>query len=358
METRIRERLHDLATEAPSGIGVPPPVLRRARLRVGLTVATSAVVLVAVAVGAVAGARLFQRMETRPAAQPGATAFDRVRGWIVHGGGHLVAVDPANPSDRLRLTAVPEVIESPLDWSSDGTRLLFIRRPASNPDPSGGDLFVLNADGTEARLTTGGGVVGGSFSPSATQAAFARVTGREEGQDLDSVFVVPTAGGIPREIETGGEWPVHSYPAWAPEGDRIFYFGEFVDSGDDHPGLAVANADGTGDAVAVGGLLPDVVERGTAGLTWSPDGTRLVFAGTSGAGHSAIYVVRANGTGLSELIGGQRAAYAWPAWSPDGSRIAFVAEERLFSMSADGTDVRELGNVPSEGGGIAWHPLG
>lgn len=103
-------------------------------------------------------------------------------------------------------------------------------------------------------------------------------------------------------------------------------------------------------------LLLDQVEGETAGLAWSPDGTRLAFAGTSEAGHSAVYVVRADGTGLTELVGDDDVRYAWPTWSPDGSRIAFAAGSRVLTMRPDGTDVREVAGVPADGR-VAWNPV-
>ncbi len=358
METRIRERLNDLAEDAPAGRTVPPVVLRRARRRVGLTIVVGAVALAAAAFGVTEGLRLAARRVDRPAGQPGTTAFDRVYGWIAVGGRHIAAIDPTDPSRRLLLTNQPDVLDSPLDWSGDGTKLLFARRSSSGPGFEGTNLYVLHADGTEVRLTSDGGVIGGSFSPDGSQVVFARITGVRETEAVDSLYVVPTGGGTPRELETGGEEPAFSYPAWSPDGERVFYFGVFFGRPqDDRPGLAVMNADGTGDGHAVGGLLLDVVEGGTAGLTWSPDGARLAFAGTSETGRSAIYMVRPDGTGLTALVGADDVSYAWPTWSPDGSRIAFVAGERLFSMSADGTGVQELGAVPNAEGRIAWNPV-
>jgi Tol biopolymer transport system component len=173
---------------------------------------------------------------------------------------------------------------------------------------------------------------------------------------VDSLFVVSVEGGTPQQIETGGEEPASSYPVWSPDGQSVYYFGVFRDGADDAPGLARTNADGTGDGFLVGDLILDEVEGGAAGLSWSPDGTRLVFAGTSEAGHSAVYVVRANGAGLTELVGSNDQRFAWPTWSPDGSRIAFVAGTRVLSMRADGTDVRELAGAPADGR-IAWNPV-
>ena len=353
METRIRQRLRDLAEDAPTARAMPPAVRRRARRRVGATLVVGAVVLTAAAVGVSEGVRRLARQAVRPGDRPGASAFERARGWIVVGGTGIVAVDPSDPSDRVVLTRRPDAFDRPVAWSPDGSRLLFLRDSIGGSF-EGNDLYVLHANGTVDRLTTGGGVLGGSFSPDGTKVVFARIPGFRE--PVDSLFVVSVEGGTPQQIETGGEEPASSYPVWSPDGQSVYFFGVFRDGADDAPGLARTNADGTGDGFLVGDLILDEVEGGAAGLSWSPDGTRLVFAGTSEAGHSAVYVVRADGAGLTELVGSDDQRYAWPTWSPDGSRIAFVAGTRVLSMRADGTDVRELAGAPADGR-IAWSPV-
>ena len=353
METRIRERLRDLAEDAPTARAMPPALRRRTRRRIGVTLAVGTVAVAAAAVGVSEGLRLIARRDARPAEQPEASAFDRARGWIAVGGAGIVAVDPKDPSNRVVLTRRPDAFDRPLAWSPDGSMLLFLRDSIGGSF-SGNNLFVLHADGTVLQLTTGGGVIGGSFSPDGTNVVFARIPGFRE--TVDSLFVVPVEGGAPQRIEDGGEEPSYSYPAWSRDGERVFYFGVFRDGADDAPGLAWTNADGTGDGYLVDNLLLDQVEGETAGLAWSPDGTRLAFAGTSEAGHSAVYVVGADGTGLTELVGDDDARYAWPTWSPDGSRIAFVADHQVFSIRLDGTGLRELAGGPADGR-IAWNPV-
>jgi dipeptidyl aminopeptidase/acylaminoacyl peptidase len=357
METRIRERLRHLAEDAPIAGGMPPAVRRRARRRIGVTLVVGTVAVAAAAVGVSEGFRLAARREARPARQPEASAIERARGWIAVGGTGIVAVDPSDPSDRVVLTRRPDAFDRPVAWSPDGSMLLFLSNAIYRRQLEEPNLYVLHADGTVVRLTTGGGVSGGSFSPDGTQVVFARTTGLRAGEGVETLFVVPVDGGTPREIETGGEGEAASHPAWSPDGERVYYFGRFRRGGDDVAGLAWTRADGAGDGFLLGDLLLDEVDEGTAGLSFSPDGTRLAFAGTSEAGHSAVYVVRAEGTELTELVGGDDVRYAWPTWSPDGSRIGFVSEGRLFSVKLDGSELRELAGVPADGR-IAWNPVG
>lgn len=64
---------------------------------------------------------------------------------------------------------------------------------------------------------------------------------------------------------------------------------------------------------------------------WSPDGSRVAFAGSASGGNAGIMVARADGTGLEKLADLQSSNHPWPmvgnriAWSPDGRRLAFVS---------------------------------
>jgi hypothetical protein len=83
MEPKIRERLNDLATEAPKGLEVPRTLVRRARRRMALTVAASACAVAIVAVGAFAGARAIGNNTLQPATPtPSLGIFEQARGWI------------------------------------------------------------------------------------------------------------------------------------------------------------------------------------------------------------------------------------------------------------------------------------
>jgi Tol biopolymer transport system component len=94
----------------------------------------------------------------------------------------------------------------------------------------------------------------------------------------------------------------------------------------------------------------------------SPDGKRLAF--TAGVyrhmmRHFYLYVVNIDGTNMVKLSEG------WsPSWSPDGSGIVFVnvtessfrfgpEESNLCIMNSDGTDVRQLTDLP----GLEWGPV-
>ena len=58
---------------------------------------------------------------------------------------------------------------------------------------------------------------------------------------------------------------------------------------------------------------------------WSPDGTRIAFTSDRDGDNDEIYVMNADGSGVTRLT--NHSASDWmPTWSPDGARIAFASQ--------------------------------
>ena len=240
-------------------------------------------------------------------------SFGQVGGWIAYAGElGIWAVDPAHPNRRLRLSRAGR---DPIAWSSDGTRLL-IRR--TSPDRAV-DLSVLEADGTETRLTDHADPTGGSFSPDGSQVVYAGGP-----PDRSAIYAVSSDGGVPRLILRSARqvsFPDgHSalafayHPVLSPDGTRIAYFDGMYDHSHN---LWVANADGTKRRVLLDDELSDADH--IRALTWAPDGEWLAF--TTDA---SLYLVRPDGTGLRRMVSGGFATAPAVQWSPDGSRIAYL----------------------------------
>jgi Tol biopolymer transport system component len=82
--------------------------------------------------------------------------------------------------------------------------------------------------------------------------------------------------------------------------------------------------------------------------SWSPDGTRVVYhSGSEAISAYTIWVVHADGSRNRPLTGGSVRGL-WPSWSPDGKHIAFsryvqvLGQARVAVMDADGSHVRTL----------------
>ena len=136
-------------------------------------------------------------------------------------------------------------------------------------------------------------------------------------------------------------------PALSPDGRYIAFFSERNGGG-----LFVMGA--TGESPRR--LTPSGFDP-----SWSPDGTRLVYATEliqtplSRMSVSELWVVNVN-TGDAEQIYAGDAVQ--PAWSPSGERIAFWrvqanGQRDLFTIAADGTDLRPI----TEDAPTDWRPV-
>lgn len=146
-------------------------------------------------------------------------------------------------------------------------------------------------------------------------------------------------------------------PAWSPDGTLVAFTRASREGA--APDLFVMNADGSGRRRLT---RTKVAERDPA---WSPDGTRIAYAARPAPGAPfRLFVMNADGSGVVQLTS-QAAGSAdrSPVWSPDGERIAFVSDRdggfpELYTIAADGTDLRRLTDNAVIDGNPSWSPDG
>lgn len=346
---------------------------------------SAAVLAIVLTVLSIAGLMRAFRNSELPATEPTPTPVDRgifshVGGWIAYadkrGTSGIWAVDPEAPGDPDDQILLSPGTGWPIAWSRDGSRLLILRRNTEATT----DLIVLNADGTETRLTNGDTwIIDGSFSPDGSKVVFATPVSSHEPA---RIYVVDASGGTPQVLLTTGlegkHLPYLWLPTYSPDGSSIAYF-EGI--GGISRSLRVMNADGSGARIVrsdlyrlqhgsapraqVVGWLGNYQEQQShmRNLVWSPDGTHLLFDGRAKGG-GGIYTVGVDGSRLILVIPAGNpvlenegydmvAAGRQADWSPDLSRIAYTRANGLVITDADGTHVQEFGYA----GSGPWNPL-
>lgn len=175
-----------------------------------------------------------------------------------------------------------KMIASEPTWSPDGSQIAFVMSPRGHLTRYAGDgnLYVMNANGTDIRKLTHGLAA--------------------------------------------------SAPAWSPGGSGIaFIYGQ-------GQALALIDADGSHQRIIAHG-------RGYYGSpAWSPDGQRIAYDSGRGWYAHAIYTIRPSGTGERRLTPVLGPSDGGPAWSPTGSRIAYTSRNAIWSMNTNGANAHPI----------------
>jgi Tol biopolymer transport system component len=207
----------------------------------------------------------------------------------------------------VQITQAP-VHDVPLQWSPDGTRLLLIRDTlCPGGDCGGGDLYVVNSDGSDlVRLNPEGTLVTccdpASWSPDGTQVAFGALRRDETGvgeQTRSAVYVAESDGSRVDAITEPGAFTEGA--RWSPHGAWIVFNKKSGPVGVKGSDLYLVHPDGN--------ELHAITTAGAAGTSdqfgaiWSPDETRLLFSVVPGGPVKLgdLWIVDLDGTGLTQL---------------------------------------------------------
>jgi Tol biopolymer transport system component len=190
-------------------------------------------------------------------------------------------------------------------WSPNDAQLACESFDNTNPD-RGGIYTISSADGSDlTRLTNpqGGDDQPGAYSPNGKQLVFARF---DPDHNPLGLFVVNTDATHLRRITPPGMIIQDGNDGdWSPQGNEII-FSRHVTS-DVFGSIWVIHADGRGlHEIRIRGLdcgasVSDPDGFGCHEPHWSPDGKKIIFAASSPAIGTNIYIANSDGTGLTQL---------------------------------------------------------
>jgi Tol biopolymer transport system component len=311
-----------------------------------------AVVAASLVVASLAGAS--SRVSHRGAGSSGLIAFTRIDGlYVMRGDGSGV---------RRVMSAGPEALYGGgAAWSPDGRRLVFTTWDG---------IWLMDANGgNRVRVATGGQPywIGAKpdrklFYPRATNFGSPAwsADGRRiaftafEGVENRDIWVMDADGTNQHRLKKTPYPPFYEGEVdWSPAGGWLVF-----DSGGWFSDVYVMRTNGAG----LRNLTPGGGWVGSGQPSWSSDGRRIVFTRPSG-----IWMMDAGGRSQVELT--RNAGDSVPDWSPDGRKIIFVrtlfakkgvpkiGSAEIYVMNADGTGLTRLTHNQVGEGSPAWQPF-
>lgn len=204
-------------------------------------------------------------------------------------------------------------------WSPDGSQLAFV----TNRGGGDIDIWVMNADGTDARLVTHtpGEDKLGSWSPDGSRLTYSNIS--EVGE---SIWAVDVASGETERLTERADGGSDSAPAWSPDGQRIAFYSTTSTAPSQ---IFTIAADGSNRQALTDGSTSALVPA------WSPDGEWLLY--TNITGESRYDLVALNlATGASHPIPNvQGFATSWAAVAQPLADTGFVQGPAQANVAVD-----------------------
>ena len=186
-------------------------------------------------------------------------------------------------------------------WSPDGTRLACEGFGVDDPSLNG-VYTVRSSDGGDLQRVTSdpnGDDCPSDYSPNGKQLVVTRANESEYG-----LFTVKVHGGDLRQITPKGMAFNFCNGSWSPHGNEIVLSAHTPDF-HYHSSIWVVHKDGSSlrelPVADCGGPNADPTAIGCFSPSWSPDGTKILFARRQGNGQADLYSANADGSGLFQV---------------------------------------------------------
>jgi TolB protein len=218
-------------------------------------------------------------------------------------------------TDRRVAYVAPVHFEAP-NWSRDGAFLIFnsegkIRQLALN----GTEPTTINTD-PQNRCNNDHGI-----SPDGQSLA---ISDSSAGSQKSSIFIVPIAGGTPRQVT---QYSPSYWHGWSPDGKTLAYAGQREGEFDIYT-IPVGGGQETRLTTAKG--LDD-------GPEYSPDGAYIYF-NSERTGQMQIWRMKADGSEQEQVLSDETNDW-FPHISPDGKWMVFLSYDKSVSGHPGEKDV-------------------
>ena len=236
------------------------------------------------------------------------------------------------------------------DACPSGTRYGIAITVAGDPKHNDGlfsaDIAVVNSEGQVTKLTQDGNSFDPSFSPDGSSVAFTVGSEYDDtGGFMSQRIASSNVDGTDVRDLTDGEH-LDLEPAWSPDGDVIVFTRADLDPNDrDYAGGLMTVPVGGGEPkllFAKDGFEPRSAE-------WSPDGQQIAFVADE-----SIYVIEKDGSELRPVA--SDLGLGAFTWSPDGQTFAFTTDG-IYTLTLEEPNPRQWASG-SEFGTVEYSPDG
>lgn len=221
-------------------------------------------------------------------------------------------------------------------WSPTGEQILF----ASDRD-KGYDLYLMDADGQNPRpvFRKSAHREAPTWSPDGKQIAYIR---RDLGKQF--IYIATSEGKDEERVAMGGS------PAWSPDATEIAYT---VKAGQDRWEMHILNLRTRKQRVF---FPPKAMPTWMGSIpAWSPDGDKLAFSWQHkvplGAfkNQETIYVIKRDGTNLTQIVDEVDPRATDPVWSPRGDELLYASRKQtgkqIFKIAVNGGQPKQLTHI-------------